>query len=99
MNYDNFFEFVNPKLDLFIAELAGRYRVHVSDLFLKVYLGQSIYKKYRENPLSIQQNIVYEACCPLFESYLEHGCKMIGNGHHVAQDLCKHFQDVAFGAK
>ena len=80
-------KFFGEKVDEFVIKLNGRFKEHVSDAFIAVYLKDKLDEVYRKFPTDHLRNISYRAAVTLFESYLEHGCKVIGNGHHVAQQF------------
>lgn len=93
MNFDTYKTLIIPKIDEFITQLNGRFKEHVSDEFIRVYLIHEIWKaipRYANN----MQNATYEAAQPLFETYIECGCVGYGqmNGHHVAQNFASLFK-------
>jgi len=83
--------FFAEKVEEFVKKLNGRFKEHVSNDFIKVYLKDKLNENYRKHPQDHLQNISYKAAVTLFESYLEYGCKAGGNGHHVAQDFASLF--------
>jgi hypothetical protein len=89
--------FVEAKIDEFVVELNGRFREHVSDTFLKAYLIRSFeeeYRKARERKKSVNfVDVAYKSSVYLFEIVLIYGCKMNGNGHHLATDFGNVFKD------
>ena len=77
--------FFAEKAEEFIKTLNGKFRDHVSDTFIKVYLVDRLDEEYRKFPSEHLRNISHRASLTLFESYLEYGCKAGGHGHHLAQ--------------
>jgi hypothetical protein len=92
---------VQNQINTFIIEyLEDRYKNHVSDEFLKTYLIRSFEDCYRE---AIQgssvinfQNVAYASSVYLFETLLEYGCKISGNGHHIAQAFADGFKNYDY---
>ena len=84
-------KFFAEKVEEFVIKLNGRFKEHVSDAFITVYLKDKLDEAYRKFPTDHLRNISYRAAVILFESYLEHGCKVISNGHHVAQKFAALF--------
>lgn len=92
MDYNTLEATIKPIIKKFIAEtLNGRYKDYVSDAFIEAYIVQNFKDEYFGNPHNNISNIAYKSCINLFENLLEHGCGTGGNGHHVAQSLCKYF--------
>lgn len=89
-------EKIQPAVEAFVKdELAGRYKEHCSDTMLVGLIMWQLGNSSRRDPSrSIGELLyggdasgVYDAVCWLFESVLEHKCRAIGNGHHVAQNF------------
>lgn len=72
----------------------GRWRPHASDEFLTAYLSRQLFPiiEDKSDPVD-RSNLIYTVGCLLFETCFEHGCGVITNGHHVAQNLAAAFQD------
>jgi len=78
-------------------ELNGRYKEHVSDRLLSLWLRDLMWpivaadnplaQAHLKHPFERRLNLAYAAGCSVFESTLEHGCGAGGNGHHVAQSF------------
>jgi len=79
--------FIDEKLD-------GRYREHVSDVFLKALMVRSCAPK-AASIIDGHSTVGYEAVCFIFESILEYRCRAGGNGHHVAQSFQAFIEDYA----
>lgn len=84
---------MKQKIEQFVKDLNGRFRHHISDELMIAYLSHEFEKEEFESPKALKQNIAYRASVFLFENLLEHGCKEIMNGHHVAQLFCEYFKD------
>jgi hypothetical protein len=82
----------------FVESLEGRYRAHVSDEYLVAHLAHELYGIYFRRLSDSITNKAYDAACIVFESILERRCKAGGNGHHVAQDYSKLFNDFEDGS-
>lgn len=82
---------------IFVIALNGRYQKYVSDEFLVSILSKGVYGGFSFNQNFNQRphigQIAYDVACSVFESTLEHDCRAGGNGHHVAQDYSKLFND------
>jgi len=76
----------------FVKSLKGRFKKHISDELLKTILSDNLDIKCRENSFKHIENISYSVAQKVFEIYLEHGCRIIMNGHHVAQDFASYFK-------
>lgn len=94
-NYERL-EKLRPLVQAFIKDqLKGKYTQYVSDKFLEELIlykfdkhshpGSS--KTFADRILERSRGEVYRATCFIFESLLEHGCNVIANGHHTAQDF------------
>lgn len=81
------------QIEQFVKDLNGRFRHHMSDELMIAYLTNEYQIEERNNPSRIEENIAYRASIYLFENLLEHGCKEIMNGHHVAQKFCEYFKN------
>lgn len=94
LNIDTLESLIRPKVQYFINSLKGRYKNHVSDLFIESFIVKEFVQIYFEFPGANPENIAYKSCITLFESILERECKVPSNGHHVAQSFCKYFKDI-----
>ena len=81
--------------DFVKMELNGRYRTFVSDIFIENYLVHEFLNNYILNfrTSSLLSKIAYNVSVFLFETLLETHCKAGGNGHHVAQNYAKMFEE------
>lgn len=80
------------KIQLFVKDLNGRFRHHISDELMVIYLCDQFSKeKFESGENALERNIAYRSCVYLFETLLEHGCNEPMNGHHVAQKFCEYF--------
>jgi 3-deoxy-D-arabino-heptulosonate 7-phosphate (DAHP) synthase class II len=77
----------------FVKDLDGRFKHHISDEFMIAYLIDEFENKRYHHPSRLIENTAYAASLNLFENLLEHGCKEIMNGHHVAQKFSTYFKD------
>jgi hypothetical protein len=84
---------INHLTRIFVTTLNGRYRKHVSDEFLVSILSKGVFAGFNMRPKESFANIAYDVGCNVFETTLERDCKAGGNGHHVAQDYSKMFND------
>jgi len=93
-------ELVKEKCDIFIVDLNGLFKEHVSDTFIKAYIKTNFMYilsiNYNDNYTPNPINLAYDSCCYLFESLLEYGCNVSCNGHHVAQKFASLFPDDFF---
>ncbi len=84
-------------VEAFVEGREGRYREFVSDKFLAVLLLwrlQCVMKQdYPEGGTRLG-NDAYEASVTVFERFLENECRVIGNGHHVAQKFSSSMVDA-----
>lgn len=88
--------FIAEKTAEFITALNGRFKEHLSDEFMQAYLCYQFEIVLLESSTrKTWRSIAYKVAQPLFEILLEHRCKERTNGHHVAQDYCKHFPEAA----
>jgi hypothetical protein len=85
-------QLVKERTEHFVTALDGRYQHFVSDEFLVAYLTAEFMNKVYENNEVIKKNAAYDAAAPLFEGIFEHKLKAGGNGHHMAQEYCGHFE-------
>lgn len=82
------------QIEEFVKDLNGRFKHHISDELMIAYLTHEFNKeKFKSDKDALLQNIAYRASIFLFENLLEHACKEIINGHHVAQKFCEYFKD------
>jgi hypothetical protein len=78
---------------VFVIQLNSKYQKHVSDEFLVSILSRGVLNTlYSVHQQPITQ-IAYDVAAGVFESTLEIDCRAGGNGHHVAQDYSKLFND------
>lgn len=94
LNVDTVENFVKSKAEVFVEKLNGRFNKHVSDKFIIVYLMNEYDDIFREYPSNLASGIAYKSAVKLFEVFLEGGCKVMCNGHHVAQDFASYFEHV-----
>jgi hypothetical protein len=93
MNVRNVNKFIQDKTNEFVISLNKRYQEHVSDTFIVAYILSEFIPKVKKNPNIRLEQAAYDSCVYLFESLLEHGCSVIGNGHHVAQYFASYFSN------
>lgn len=91
LNDDVIEDMVKPCIENYVNVLNGRFKEHVSDDFLKAYLLRNFKNNYRKDYIRSFESLAYYAAISLFESDLEYGCKIIMNGHHVAQNFASFF--------
>lgn len=87
-------DLVSEKTKEFTKNLNGKYKHHISDDFIQVYLLRSFTKEYLKAQHLSAEQIAYNSSIYLFETILEYGCGEIGNGHHVAQSFSELFKNV-----
>jgi hypothetical protein len=86
--------FINLKIDEFIKSLDNRFEKHVSNEFIKIYILNEFKSILTEKEYYVELvNAAYSSCVYLFESLLEHGCRVSCNGHHIAQQFASYFSD------
>lgn len=88
---------IREKVKTFIGNLHGRYNPYISEIMLEHLLISEIKREYSTQHMKTNKEIsaaAYSAGAYIFESLLEHKCHAIGNGHHVAQNLAKMFEDA-----
>lgn len=87
-------DILRPIVRRFIDSQDGRFREHVSDVFLEALIMREL-GRYLPGPAGMpsfgqaildgREGMAYQAVCYIFESLLEHACGIIMNGHHRAQ--------------
>ena len=93
MNRQELESLVKQKTAEFVKDLDGRYKEHVSDEFIQSFIEREFMIVRRKNPDYKLDALAYHASVVLFEQHLESGCKIISNGHHVAQNFSKYFTE------
>ena len=88
---------LQPKVEVFVKTLNGRFKEFISDqclvslLMFRLRESWDMGKNISRGQLVLQgeESVAYEAACPIFETILEHGCQVRTNGHHVAQSFSR----------
>lgn len=87
-------DILRPIVRRFIDSQDGRFRKHVSDVFLEALIMREMGKQlrsghsdatYAEAILDGREGMAYQAAFYIFESLLEHACGVCMNGHHRSQ--------------
>lgn len=97
MRYVELEQTVEKLVNQFVISLDGRYRSKISDDCLSGLIMLEFNKRYKDTNntclemmfINKESYITYDIACPIFEHLLEHKCKIICNGHHVAQAFSK----------
>lgn len=84
---------VRSAADAFVIELGNRFKEHVSNEFIVEYLVDKFADCYVERPEDEASYLAYLSAGYLFEYLLEGKCKVVCNGHHVAQQFCGYFRE------
>ena len=91
---------VKKQIHEFIDGLKERYTAAASDRFLTEYLIREFEEKYRfarqRNEVINYVQVAYDSSVYLFETLLEYGCELGGNGHHTAQRFAELFKDFNY---
>ena len=91
-------EYFKPLVDSFVESQQGFYRDHISDKALSALLmwrlsgsfsSHTPGKSRAEMILKGDVNAAYDAACCIFETVLEYGAGVRGNGHHRAQEFAE----------
>lgn len=91
---------VKNQINKFVESLEDRYKQAASDRFLTEYLIREFEEKYRlerqRNEVVNYAEVAYKSSVYLFETLLEYGCELVGNGHHTAQRFAEQFRDFNY---
>ncbi len=91
---------IKPIIKDFVKSLDKRFSSIMCEKAIAILIEdkfEEAYRPYEERQMNTDaESLAYKAAVYVFEHVIENNCRVIMNGHHVAQDFAKLFKEYSF---